>query len=142
MRLPEPIRHLPDDQYLSVGYLRKLLADAEPTPEVVTISQAVERWSYSRETWRQAAVEGDIPGAWQDTEGGTWRLPVSECRRYVRLRQARANGRGSAAGPRGPRALYEAPRLQEDGQVLARGPAPVGREAPSPEGSHRLRLAP
>lgn len=142
MNLPDEIRHLPDDEYLSVGYVRKLLRDAEPTPEVVTISQAVERWSYSRETWRQAAAEGEIPGAWQDTEGGTWRLPVAECRRYVRARQARANRRGSGTGPRGPRALYQAPRLQEDGQVLARGPASVGREAEGAQEPGRLRLAP
>lgn len=142
MNLPEEIRHLPDDQYLSVGYVRQLLADARPAPEVVTIRQAVGLWSYSRETWRQAAAEGKIPGAWQDTEGGTWRLPVAACRRYVRARQSDGRRRGTK-GPRGPRSWYRpTPHLHEDGEsVVVRGPEEVGRDTDGDTRPEGPRLA-
>lgn len=142
MNLPEPLRSLPDDTTIRLGFVRECLARVDDAPEVVTIAQAVERWSYSRETWRQAAAEGELPGAWQDTEGGTWRLPAEACRRYVRARQSDGRRRGTK-GPRGPRARYTTtPHLQGEGQpVVEGGPPQVRGEADGDARPSHLRLA-
>lgn len=142
MNLPDEIRHLPDDQYLSVGFVREVLDGWEPEPEIVTISQAVERWSYSREWWRQRATEGEVPGAWQDSQGGTWRLPVEGCRRIIARQQSDGRRRGTT-GPRGPRAWYAtASHLPGEGQpVVEGGPQEVRRDTDGDAGPVGPRLA-
>lgn len=136
MTLANALSQLPDDTRCSltvgsgdmtVGELRDALASDEA--ELLSVSQAHARWpAYSKETWRRAAAEGEVRGAWQDVENGPWRLPARSCEEYVAARQSNGSRRGSK-GPRGPRSWYlpaargRAKDLQTDPVLDGRSPA-------------------
>lgn len=91
--------------------LRAALQAKAGGPQVVTARQAAAHVGRSAEFWRRAAEAGKIPGAWQDTAGGPWRLPRTACEAYIRsLQHRRSAGAGrsraipfDAGKARGPR---------------------------------------
>ena len=75
--------------------LRAALRESEP--ELVTCREASERWGRVPNTWYRWARAGKIPGAFQETDGGTWILPVTGCLRrleYLRTPKRERIGRG------------------------------------------------
>lgn len=107
MTLLDALSTLPPDAELTltVEQLREMLegGGAQVEPEVIGTAEAAEFWpAYSQETWRRWAQDGEIGGAWKDTEAGPWRLPLASCRSLVDDRQRRAQTDGKR-GPKGPR---------------------------------------
>jgi hypothetical protein len=130
---------LPDDARvtLTVGELRAMLeAEVRPErPEVVTTTTAESLWSYSAHTWSNWCREGKVDGAWQDGEGGIWRMPYESCAaRVERVRwEARRDSSDRRSGPRGPwkasssQARRPRPESVQEGKVVGLRLAALGR---------------
>lgn len=94
-----------DDELIRGATVRRMIeevrAEMPERPEVVTSKQAAELWSYSADTWSQWCRQGEIEGAWQDGEGGIWRMPYASCEAKVeRVRwEARNPNRRKRRGP-------------------------------------------
>lgn len=95
---------------VQVKDLRSALESKAGGPQIVTAKQAAEHVGRTPEFWRRAAEAGKIAGAWQDSEGGPWRLPRDACEAHIRSLQHRRSARhrsdaipfdaGKARGPR------------------------------------------
>lgn len=72
-----------------VGDLQKALEAKAGGPQVLTAEQAEEHVGRTSEYWRRQAKAGRIAGAWQDSEGGPWRLPRAACEALLRSAQAK-----------------------------------------------------
>lgn len=91
---------------------RALELRAATGPEVLSAKEAARRFGYAAERWRRWCERGLIAGAWQDAEGGPWRLPRASAEAHLRQLQsrgARATGDAQPAAhaprrkPHGPR---------------------------------------
>lgn len=101
----DPFAPLSDEAEVTVkvGELREMLATAARAgaPEILTTPQAERFYGLSRKYWREEAEAGRIPGAWQDGDGGDWRLPREGVVSHIRQKQALHTSRKSRL--RGPR---------------------------------------
>lgn len=100
-----------------VADLQRALEAKAGGPQVMTAEQAAEHAGRTPEYWRRQAKAGRIPGAWQDAEGGPWRLPRPACEAHLRSEQ----------GKRGARSSADLSTLFAGG--LARGPRQASRRA-------------
>lgn len=85
---------------------------ASQQKRILTTYEASRIFGYSASQWQKWAAAGDLPDAYQDVEGGHWRLPYEACDAHVRRRIDRGLRRG---GPRGPWSAAEGvprPRLE------------------------------
>lgn len=84
---------------LTIEQLQELLDEARtgPMPEHLTTGQAAALLGHSPSWWKKQAPK--IPGAWQESDGAPWHLPLEECRDHIRGLQ-RAHQKRRLRGPR------------------------------------------
>lgn len=63
--------------------LVKALEQRETGPLIMTTTQAADAFGYNSERWRRWAQAGEIRGAFQGREKGTWRLPRAACEQHI-----------------------------------------------------------
>jgi hypothetical protein len=70
-------------------------------PEIVGTRAAARQFGYHHKYWERAARAGEVPGAFQEAENGSWRLPADGCRAHLREKQDGGSpGRRRRRGPR------------------------------------------
>lgn len=129
--------------------LSEYLALLEPkAPEIITTSQASERFSWSPKTWGKWARAGMIAGAFQDGGDGMWRLPLESCASHVeRLKwEAQQPTRAKRRKPWGERAKSSAggsrPEDLPERKVLQLRPSAVRNGPRGDARSETSRVAP
>lgn len=85
---------------MDAGALEDMLARAQAgrPPEELSTAQAAAFLGKSRQWWEKHA--GEIEGAWQEGEGGTWSLPYRACRAYMDGLRSNHERRSRLRGPR------------------------------------------
>lgn len=72
---------------LPVKWIRQQLGnpqEAEPrAPQILSTRQAARWFGLNPKRWRVWAEQGLVEGAFQESEGGPWRLPVEGCQRRI-----------------------------------------------------------
>ena len=153
MTIAEMLSELPDKTRvavvvgsgeLTVGEIREAFAGGNPD-RVLTTTEAAVELGYSPDSWQKWAARGRIEKAWQDADGGPWRLPYASCQAHRDGLQRRALKKGKRRGPwKGkapPPASTRAEGVSRQGlQVVPSGSQAMGRTAdPDPEsGGPRL----
>ena len=103
MTLRELLDPLPPDAMLPVAWVRKHLGnpqEAEPrAPQILSTRQAARWFGLNPKRWRVWAEEGLIEGAFQEAEGGPWRLPVEGCQRRIIAFKNAPRVKSKARGP-------------------------------------------
>lgn len=99
--LPDTIRHLPDDVLVPGRLVKEWWATLHHAePEIVTTAWLSENVGLSQEWWADRARDGRIPGAFQDSPGSPWYLPLRAARDYLlRVQQRKDRNLGVARGP-------------------------------------------
>lgn len=95
---------LPDATLVAVplAWLRKRLQAATVRgPEYGTTGEVAKAVGRTAKFWRLACEAGEVAGAWQDSDGGPWTIPLDEARAHLeRLSAAKAPLK--RIRPRGP----------------------------------------
>lgn len=92
------IDEIPDNNVYTGREMKRILrAILEGTGDVVvTTTEASELLGHSPDWWRREAPE--VGGAYQETDGGPWSLPLSGCREHLRRRRKDGKLRRRAFG--------------------------------------------
>ena len=111
-KLLAALAHLPGDAHVTitvqVADLRTALEARAGGPATLTTRQAATILGYSSKQWARWCVAGVIGGAWQDTDGGSWRMPRTACE--ARIEEQRRRGRRPGASAESRRHLPRGPR--------------------------------
>lgn len=89
-----------DSDLLSVATIKRHLEImGEDGPENVSTVQAAKILGYSAKRWRVWCEAGKVDGAWQDTDSGYWRLPITACRAHILRLRNKPSKPGARRGP-------------------------------------------
>jgi hypothetical protein len=135
------ISALPDDAKITLSIekrdlMRALERRGGGGPDIIDTERATSDFGYTADRWRRWCAAGNIPGAWQDAPGGSWRMPRASCEAFIA--ELRAHGTKPARSApvlnrerprRGPRPTHSSPVVA--GVRTARGPRLVD-ETPAP----------
>ena len=130
----------------SIGDLRQAFI-ATQHKRILTTGEASRMFGYSSSQWAKWAPE--ISEAYQDAEGGPWRLPYAACEAHVAKREtdAKRKGRNRRGRPwkKAKRASPSRERATSVSrgrfEVLQGGSPPLGNEAPGSSQPESPRLA-
>jgi excisionase family DNA binding protein len=107
---------LPDDSFLPVRYVRRLLNEFERDEReerLLTVTDVAARCGRSRSTVRGWCAAGELPGAFK-LNGVAWRVPESALREFFEAQRDPTRSRAPALGPSKPPDL-RAWRKERDG---------------------------